>query len=419
MSENDFEILKGWLENSRPDIVELQTLLTSIPAMAPESGGDGEWNKCAALKKWLMDRGFEENQFEQFDAPDSRVSAGVRPNLMLTVPGKKQQAVFVMAHLDVVPPGNLDLWHSDPWKAVYDEKNDRITGRGVEDNQQGLVSGVIAALALLKNKIVPEFTVKLFFMADEEFGSEYGMKFLLREHRELFKKDDLILIPDGGDPEGKTVEIAEKNILWLRLHTLGLQSHGSMPQKGKNAHLAACDLALRLNDLENFFNARNELFNPPFSTFQPTKKEGNVDTVNIIPGDDVFYMDCRILPQYTLEEVRLEIKRRVLEVEKKYGVKVEIEEPQKQQSPATPADSPVVVKLMQAIKAAHGFEAVPVGIGGGTVGAELRSLGFHAAIWSTIEEVCHQPDEYSILGNAIADAQTLCALFLQGAEGSL
>ena len=56
MSENDFEILKGWLENSRPDIVELQTLLTSIPAMAPESGGDGEWKKCAALKKWLIDR---------------------------------------------------------------------------------------------------------------------------------------------------------------------------------------------------------------------------------------------------------------------------------------------------------------------------------------------------------------------------
>lgn len=413
MNENDFEILKGWLENSRPDIVELQSLLTSIPAMAPESGGDGEWKKCAALKKWLIDRGFEENQFEQFDAPDSRVSAGVRPNLMLTVPGKKKQAVFVMAHLDVVPPGNLDLWHSDPWKAVYDEKNDRITGRGVEDNQQGLVSGVIAALALLKNKIVPEFTVKLFFMADEEFGSEYGMKFLLREHRELFNKDDLILIPDGGDPEGKTVEIAEKNILWLRLHTSGLQSHGSMPQKGKNAHLAACDLALRLNDLENFFGARDELFNPPFSTFQPTKREANVDTVNIIPGDDVFYMDCRILPRYTLEEVRLEIDRRISEVEKKYGIKVEVEEPQKQQSPATPADSPVVVKLMQAIKAAHGFDAVPVGIGGGTVGAELRSLGYNAAIWSTIEEVCHQPDEYSILGNAIADAKTLCALFVQ------
>ena len=213
--------------------------------------------------------------------------------------------------------------------------------------------------------------------------------------------------------EGKTLEVAEKNILWLRLHTIGLQSHGSMPQKGKNAHLAACDLALRLNDLENFFDAEDELFSPSKSTFQPTKKETNVDTVNIIPGDDVFYMDCRILPCYTLDVVRAEIKKRVAEIEEKYGVKVEISEPQKSQSPATPVNAPVVEKLKQAIMDAHGKEAVPIGIGGGTVGAELRNLGFNAAIWSTIDEVCHQPDEYSYLHNTIADAQTLCALFLQ------
>ncbi|MDY3706978.1 MAG: M20 family metallo-hydrolase [Treponema berlinense] len=412
MNEN-FELLKENLEKTRPEIIELQTLLSSIPAMAPESGGDGESKKCTALKNWLIGRGFKENQFKQFDAPDSRVSSGVRPNLMLTIPGKKEQSIFVMAHMDVVPPGNLSLWHSDPWKVVYDEKNDKITGRGVEDNQQGLVSGVLAALELIKNNIVPEYTVKLFFMADEEFGSEYGMKFLLKEHLDLFKKDDLILIPDGGDPEGKTIEVAEKNILWLRLHTIGLQSHGSMPQKGKNAHLAACDLALRLNDLENFFDAEDELFSPSKSTFQPTKKETNVDTVNIIPGDDVFYMDCRILPCYTLDVVRAEIKKRVAEIEEKYGVKVEISEPQKSQSPATPVNAPVVEKLKQAIMDAHGKEAVPIGIGGGTVGAELRNLGFNAAIWSTIDEVCHQPDEYSYLHNTIADAQTLCALFLQ------
>ena len=166
MNEN-FELLKENLEKTRPEIIELQTLLSSIPAMAPESGGDGESKKCAALKNWLIERGFKENQFKQFDAPDSRVSSGVRPNLMLTIPGKKEQSIFVMAHMDVVPPGNLSLWHSDPWKVVYDEKNDKITGRGVEDNQQGLVSGVLAALELLKNSIVPEYTVKLFFMAEE------------------------------------------------------------------------------------------------------------------------------------------------------------------------------------------------------------------------------------------------------------
>ena len=100
--------------------------------------------------------------------------------------------------MDVVPPGDLKTWKTDPWKVVYDEKSGKLFGRGVEDNQQGLVSAVYAALAFLKEKIVPEHTIKLLFMADEEFGSEFGVKYLLREHQNLFSKKDLILIPDSG-----------------------------------------------------------------------------------------------------------------------------------------------------------------------------------------------------------------------------
>ena len=410
---NTFEKLKQTLAADRPLMIELERVLSSIPAIAPESGGDGESKKCAALEKWLCQAGFSHEQMQHFDAPDKRVSSGVRPNVVLTIPGKSDEyAIWVMAHMDVVPPGDLKLWKSDPFCVQYEESTDKLIGRGVEDNQQGLVSGVFAALSLLKNKIIPEHTVKLLFMADEEFGSEYGIKYLLREHSELFRKNDLILIPDGGDEKGETIEVAEKNILWLRVHTIGQQSHGSMPDKGKNAHLAACDLALRLNDLENFFGEKDDLFTPNYSTFQPTKKEANVETVNIIPGDDVFYMDCRILPRYTLDEVRAEVNKRVAEVESKYGVKIELSEPQAQQSPATSVDAPVVKKLAAAIKAAHGFEAKPIGIGGGTVGAELRCCGFNAAIWSTLDEVCHQPNEYCFVRNIIADAETLCAMFV-------
>ncbi len=410
----DLDVFKKDLNDERGRMISLQTLLTSIPAMSPESGGNGEFEKTAALKKWLIEAGFNESQFTQYDAPDSRVKSGVRPNLLLTIPGKSDDySIWVMAHVDVVPPGDLKMWSSDPWQVVYNEAEDKIVGRGVEDNQQGLVSGVFAALELLKHGITPEHTVKLLFMADEEFGSEYGIKFLLKNHRELFKFEDLIIIPDGGDSEGKTIEVAEKNILWLRLHTVGQQSHGSMPDKGKNAHLAACDLALRLNDIENFFNEKDLLFTPSWSTFQPTKKESNVETVNIIPGDDVFYMDCRILPRYSLDEVRQEVSKRVKAVEEKYGVTIEVTEPQAQQSPATPVTAPVVQKLSAAIKKAHGFDAKPIGIGGGTVGAELRCLGYNAAIWSTLDEICHQPNEYSYIKNTIADALTLCVLFTE------
>lgn len=409
----DFEKLKKTIDSDTDEMVNLEKLLTSIPAIAPESGGEGELKKCEALEKYLKSIGFTEDKvtFNRYDAKDSRVPSGIRPNLIVTLKGKNSKsAVWVMAHLDVVPPGDLKMWESDPWTVV--EKDGKLIGRGVEDNQQGLVSAVFAAKSLLDNNVTPEQDIKLLFMADEEFGSTYGIKFLLKEHKEIFSKEDLILIPDGGDPKGETIEIAEKNILWLKLHTIGQQSHGSMPDKGKNAFLAAAELALKLNDLEKIFDAKDELFTPSWSTFQPTKKEANVETVNIIPGDDVFYMDCRILPRYTIAEVRKAVDERVSEVEKKYGVKIEVTELQHQESPATPVDAPVVKKLAQAIKAAHGFDARPIGIGGGTVGAELRTLGYNAAIWSTMDEVCHQPNEYCYVANIAKDAETLAAMFL-------
>lgn len=411
MSEK-LSIIKNTILSQKQNIIDLQSLLTSIPAIAPESGGDGESKKCEALKSWLLNKGFSEKQFTQFDAPDSRVSSGVRPNLILTIPGiSDSHSIWVMAHLDVVPQGDLSLWKSDPFKVQYDEKTEKLTGRGVEDNQQGLVSAVTAALALKNLEIKPSYTVKLLFMADEEFGSEYGIKFLLKNHKSLFKNEDLIIIPDGGDSKGETIEIAEKNILWLKVHTKGLQCHGSMPDKGKNANLAGCELALALNDLENFFSKRDKLFSPDYSTFQPTKKESNVQTVNIIPGDDIFYMDCRILPCYSIEEVLKEVHKRVSKIEEKYGVKVELTELQHQQSPATKEDAPVVKSLAAALEKTHGIKAKLIGIGGGTVGAELRNFGFNAAVWSTIDEVCHQPNEYCYIPNIIKDSQTLSVLF--------
>ena len=179
-----------FLLNSRSKIVELETLLTSIPAIAPEGGGDGETKKCDALEAWLKQNGFSDAgcTIERYEAPDSRVSSRVRPSLVVTIPGKDDsQRVWVMAHIDVVPVGDLSLWNTDPWKVV--EKDGKLYGRGVEDNQQGLCSAVFAGLYFIKNGIVPAHTVKLLFVADEENGSEYGAIWLIR-NTDLFQKND-------------------------------------------------------------------------------------------------------------------------------------------------------------------------------------------------------------------------------------
>lgn len=404
-----FDAVKKRIASSKAEIVELETLLTAHPALAPESGGDGELEKVTALEAWLKSQGF--TQFQRFDAPDSRVSSGIRPNLVVTIPGKDDSfSVWFMAHTDVVPVGELSLWHTDPWKVV--EKDGRLYGRGVEDNQQGLVASTVAALALLKEGITPPHTVKLLFVADEEVGSTYGIKYLLKEHN-LFKKDDIILIPDGGDSQGATIEVAEKNLMWLQFTVKGKQTHGSRPDEGINATLAGYDLALRVHGLETVFDKKDALFDPPYSTFQPTKKEANVPNINTIPGEDVFCMDCRILPCYTLDQVRVELRRCVKEVEDKYGVKVEWTEPQTAESPATPVDAPVARRLAEAVKAVTGVDTRFIGIGGGTVGAELRVKGFNAVVWSKLDETAHQPNEYTIIDNLISDSQVMAYMMLQ------
>lgn len=401
------ENIKEFFDSKIEDIVALETMLTSHIAIAPEGDGNGEVEKCNALEQWLRQNGFE--NIERFEAPDKRVSDGVRPSLVVTIPGVSDDyRTWVMAHLDVVPTGDLSLWKTDPWKVHRD--GDLIYGRGVEDNQQGLCSSIFAALYYLKNGIKPGHTLKLLFVADEENGSEYGIIWLLK-NKNLFRKEDIILIPDGGDSEGRTIEIAEKNILWLSVHVIGKQTHGSRPDSGANACLAACDLSVRLHKLQNVFNKRDSLFEPDYSTFQPTKRAKNVDSINIIPGEDWFCMDCRILPCYPLKDVMAEIDKLCKAVEQEYGVKVEYTAPQKSESPATPVEAPVAQKLAAAIKKVHGIDAKFIGIGGGTVGAELRREGYNAVVWSTLDDQAHQPNEYCKISNLIKDAQTLVELF--------
>ncbi len=405
----EIENIFNRIEENRGEMIELQKKLTSIPAIAPQSNGEGEWEKAQALIEWL--KKLKLDDINVISALDKRVPSGKRPNVIATIPGESTKSFWIMTHLDVVPPGELSLWNSDPFNVV--EKDGKLIGRGVEDNQQSMVGSIYAIASILQAGYRPKYTVKLLFIADEETGSEFGIKFLLDNYK-LFNKEDLILVPDGGNNEGTLVEIAEKSILWLKFTTKGKQCHASMPNLGINAFVAGSDLVLKLNRLNEEFNKTNNLFNPPYSTFCPTKKEANVPNINSIPGEDVFYLDCRILPSYNLEEIEKRIKELISEVEKEYGVSIQVEAVQRESSPPTPENSPLVISLKRAIKEIYGAEGKPQGIGGGTVGAHLRKHGYDTVVWSKIDETAHMPNEYCIVDNMIGDCKVMADIMFNG-----
>lgn len=408
MSES-FNRVSQSIDKYHKEVVELQRLLTSIPALAPESDGEGELKKAEALKNYLARAGFPAP--EELNAPDKRVPSGIRPNLVYKIDGEDgSKTVWIMSHTDVVPPGDLNKWKGDPYTLRVD--GDRIYGRGVEDNQHGLVASVFAVKGLIDLKIKPKFNIGLLFVADEEVGSRFGIGYILEKHN-MFKKDDLIIVPDSGRPDGKPIEIAEKSIIWLKVETTGKQCHASRPDQGTNAFAAASKLAAKIHALYNIYDYRDQLFDPPYSSFEPTKKEANVPNVNTIPGDDVFYVDCRVLPKYKLADIEALLRKWADEIEASENVKIKISPVQRAEAaPPTAANAPVVEALKRAIRSVYKVEAFVEGIGGGTVAALFRRKGYAAAVWSRIHETAHQPNEYTDIPFIIGDAKVFAHVFL-------
>jgi succinyl-diaminopimelate desuccinylase len=201
--------------------------------------------------------------------------------------------------------------------------------------------------------------------------------------------------------------------MWVRIRTIGKQSHGSRPQLGINAFSAAMKLGVRAKEeLYKKYNKKDEMFSPPISTFEPTKKEANVPNINTIPGEDVFYMDCRILPDYDSEEVFLTIKEIAESISKETGAKFEFERPQfKPAAPPTLPDSPVVLALKEAITEVYAIEPYAGGIGGGTCAAIFRRAGYPAVVWARLDEVAHSPNEYAWISNIVNDSKVFASLF--------
>jgi succinyl-diaminopimelate desuccinylase len=406
-----FEKIAKRLESFRNEMINLQIQLCAVPAISPSSGGDGEGKKAEILLNFL--KKVNSADIEVIKAPDLDAPAGHRPNILAFFEGKdSSKTVWVMTHMDVVPPGDLAQWKGDPFKAWVEEG--KIYGRGVEDNQQDMVASLFALKAFQAENIKPSYNVGIALVADEETGSLKGIDYVLN-HSKAFRKQDLIIVPDAGNKDGTLIEVAEKGILWLKFKTLGKQAHASTPQKGINSFKAACYLVTELDSLHKLFRDEDPLFDePPVSTFEPTKKEANVPNINTIPGEDVFYLDSRILPKFAINDVKAEIQRMVKKVEDRFKVKITLEEQQNAPAaPPTAADSAVVGALRSAVQAVYKTEASARGIGGGTVAAIFRRAGFEAACWSKIDETAHQPNEYCRIENLIGDAKVFAHVFLQ------
>ncbi|HTX79742.1 MAG TPA: M20/M25/M40 family metallo-hydrolase [Longilinea sp.] len=156
-----------------------------------------------------------------------------RPNLVARIKGEgKVPPLLLYGHVDVVTTEN-QKWQQPPFEAnVVDGY---IWGRGALDMKSG-VAMMLAAFLKAKAESTPLPGDVIFCaVADEENGGNFGAKFLVQEHADLFRDVKFAFGEFGGfniNLAGKRaypIMVAEKQACWTRLTFHGRGGHGSMP----------------------------------------------------------------------------------------------------------------------------------------------------------------------------------------------
>ena len=400
----ELEEILGRIEDSRDDMVRVMSDMIRIPALAPVNGGTGEGKRADMLIRCL--EGYD--SLIRVDAQDDHDPSIMRPNILAKKNGKGKGTVWIVAHMDTVPAGDLQDWDSDPFEPVV--KDGKIYGRGTEDNGQAVISAMFASKFFPK-ELLSKRSIGIAYVADEETSSRMGIEYLIQKG--FFSNEDVFIVPDWGTPEGDLVDVAEKNLIWLQFNITGKSTHGSTPDNGINAFRVGTEFITDLlAEFKKEFPNKDKMFLPSGSTFEPTKCSSTVMNINTIPGNFEFSMDIRLIPEYHQDDVVAMAERLVKKHEARTGAKIEITEIQRHiAGKVSITKGEVFESLMDSIGSIIGKRPRPVGVGGATCANFFRKEGYDAYVWQYGGGTLHGPNEYVVIDNMVTDAKVFASLF--------
>jgi succinyl-diaminopimelate desuccinylase len=250
------------------------SFLKQCLALPSVNGSDDEGKMAEFLSDYLRKAGAE-STVQRID--------GKHANVIARLVGKQAATIVWNGHLDTVPYGARESWHSDP--AVPKERDGRIYARGASDMKSGLAGMVYVLGEIAASGTLLEKTIVFFGTCDEEKGGLGAAKIL---EAGLLPEAELLLI---GEPTGCDLGVAQKGCIWMEVQVKGITSHASYPWQGANA-------------LEYGFRALTELkdfvvsFSHPVlgnATAQITMGNGGI-APNMVPDDASFLLDMRTVP---------------------------------------------------------------------------------------------------------------------------
>jgi acetylornithine deacetylase/succinyl-diaminopimelate desuccinylase-like protein len=206
------------------DVVELLQDLIRFDTTNPP----GNETACIAhVQRLVEEAGVETRIVAKDDA---------RPNLIARVRGAGEAPPLLLyGHVDVVTTSGQEWTHPPFGGELLDGW---VWGRGALDMKGGVAMLVDAFTRAARGELRPRGDLLLAVLSDEENGGDFGARFLAEEHADLFEGVRHALGEFGGASVrlGGTsfypIQVAEKQMCWLRGRVHGPGSHAALGVRG-------------------------------------------------------------------------------------------------------------------------------------------------------------------------------------------
>ena len=194
--------------------------------------------------------------------------------------GSGHPLVCFAGHTDVVPPGPLERWQSDPFVPL--ERDGRLYGRGAADMKSSIAAFVVAAEAFVQERPAHSGSIALLITSDEEGPSVDGTVRVVERLKALGESIDYCIVgePSSVNALGDMIKHGRRGSLSGRLTVRGVQGHVAYPLLAKNPiHAFAPALAELASTV---WDQGNEHFPP--TTWQASNIHAGTGVGNVIPG---------------------------------------------------------------------------------------------------------------------------------------
>lgn len=155
--------------------------------------------------------------------------------------GKGSGILAIDGHIDTVDTGNIDNWNLEPFSGKIE--NGFVHGRGSVDQKGGVASMVTSIRILKELGIAKDLTIYFVGSVMEEDCDGLCWKYIIEEDK--IKPDVVILT----EPTNLNIYRGHRGRMEIRIAFKGISSHGSAPERGKNAIYAASRVALEIEKL--------------------------------------------------------------------------------------------------------------------------------------------------------------------------